>query len=681
MNEIGPMRRIGTLCLLTLVLANACARWEPAPIDKPVTYSLTAGFADGDDGSPDTRTSFVLNEDESAAAVHWTAGDRFVMLRGQYGKTTFSTNESGKYATFTSQGYLPSTSGACYSFYPADRFVGQESVYSRSYYVVSLPSVQQAVAGGISSGLNLSLAYSTSPTADLTFYNILSYIRFRLEGEAVRQVQSVLLDAGETVAGDLTIGGLPSSISISTGWSWADKKEDPSSIIRLNGPFTPGQDYFIALNPTTLSGFTLYFRDAQGRSICKHSTSSLTLRRSRIYDFGTIPLGDDFSAAVNFTESTVLYRQATAAGKPIDLCVISEGFREEELPRYDSLARCAIDYLLDAEPYKTYRDRFNVYIMSVPSAESGASITNGYGTVRTRRSTFFNARWGSSSYDDMEADEDRVFDFISRNCPSILNGSRTINQIPILMVINDARYGAISHLYADGKGYAMAPYFYNGGQTYWNYPNLVPDGNNGPDDGYHTRTEADWADIGRCDGDWLNIVLHEFGGHVIARLTDEYWGSTYSNNQGAIASQSWDVPFGLNITNNRESPTWKTDLLDRQESLVQRDPNYGRIGIWQGAGGKLFNLWRSEKISCMIDNRPYFSAWQRILIVRRIASLSGTTISLSDFFDRDVTTDPVREALHATPSAAQPANRPEPVEVPMPAQPVLHGPTLPLPRK
>ena len=56
------------------------------------------------------------------------------------------------------------------------------------------------------------------------------------------------------------------------------------------------------------------------------------------------------------------------------------------------------------------------------------------------------------------------------------------------------------------------------------------------------------------------------------------------------------------------------------------------------------NRWRSEKISCMIDNRQYFSTWQRILIVKRILQLAGESFSLSDFFAKDVTIDPVRDA-------------------------------------
>lgn len=45
------------------------------------------------------------------------------------------------------------------------------------------------------------------------------------------------------------------------------------------------------------------------------------------------------------------------------------------------------------------------------------------------------------------------------------------------------------------------------------------------------------------------------------------------------------------------------------------------VGEYEGGFVYGKNIWRSEQISCMIDNRPYFSAWQRYLIVKRIFSI------------------------------------------------------------
>ncbi len=51
----------------------------------------------------------------------------------------------------------------------------------------------------------------------------------------------------------------------------------------------------------------------------------------------------------------------------------------------------------------------------------------------------------------------------------------------------------------------------------------------------------------------------------------------------------------------------------------------------------------------MIDNRPYFNTWSRILIVRRILEKAGETFDLDAFREKDVMFDPVRPAADVTP--------------------------------
>ena len=55
----------------------------------------------------------------------------------------------------------------------------------------------------------------------------------------------------------------------------------------------------------------------------------------------------------------------------------------------------------------------------------------------------------------------------------------------------------------------------------------------------------------------------------------------------------------------------------------------------------------------MIDNRPYFSTWQRILIVRKIMEKAGETFDMDDFLAKDVTLDPIRPVVSATASAEE----------------------------
>ena len=53
----------------------------------------------------------------------------------------------------------------------------------------------------------------------------------------------------------------------------------------------------------------------------------------------------------------------------------------------------------------------------------------------------------------------------------------------------------------------------------------------------------------------------------------------------------------------------------------------------------------------MIDNRQYFSFWQRYLIVDRIMKLAGQSYTFDTFLAKDVCLDPVRDGASNAPAA------------------------------
>ena len=181
--------------------------------------------------------------------------------------------------------------------------------------------------------------------------------------------------------------------------------------------------------------------------------------------------------------------------------------------------------------------------------------------------------------------------------------------------------------------------------------------------------------MGRHVGDWRNTLLHEFGGHGYGRLTDEYWSETTKYTEpGYVPGHGYQVPYAVNVSGYYDDVPWQEDLLDVRDVLVQRNPDYGRIGIWHGGQTSLYYRWRSEKVSCMIDNRPYFSAWQRILVVRRILEKAGEPFDMDAFLAKDVTVDPIRPHPSLSPEARrQNAARAALVpEMPMLPPPVVH---------
>ena len=623
-------------------LTNILGMFKPGT-GGPVTFSADFG---------ETRAHIDMNAEGTFAQWVWKAGDSFRMYafeESRYFYSQFSTEDSGAVVDFSAQNSI-SVDPPYYAVFPA---AGKITLYEGQPLLgVNIPAEQEAVPGGIQDGYTVAYATMQNTTDFIHFQSMVSLVRFRMSGAVVSKVKTVTIKGTGQVAGDIVIlvksDGSPELVD--DIWFTSDSR---SQTVTLIGDFVAGQDYYLVVKPGTLSRFQMVFADEEGDSTTK-TADNFTFPQSRISDFGTIDLGDVFEdKAIDY--DPIQYMTASAgAPKPVTIAVIPDGFRKEEMSAYEELAKSGIDALMDTEPYKSYRRFFNVWILRAASKQSGASVTDGNGNIVTLVDNYFGTKWGENSYGDMTAESDFVFEFVSNHCPDIQNGKHTIAEVPILIIINDDRYGGRCLNYSNGQGYAMVPYTDWGGGLYWPYPNVSPStddplptpvDNDVLNANFHWTTDAERNELGQSTGDWRNTLVHEFGGHCFGRLGDEYWqDGQLSYVSGPISTQSWPVPFDLNLAYDPTVAPWKADLLDYPlETLVAKDANYGRIGTFQGGDNKLFGRWRSEKISCMIDNRFYFSTWQRMLIVKRIMTLSGSAFDAASFWAKDVTLDPVRD--------------------------------------
>ena len=567
----------------------------------------------------------------------------------RYQQTSMTASSGGASVEFTSGGSL-SYASPFYTTFPAAKKVGVSG--GHVIFGVNIPAEQQAAAGGIVDGYTVAYVTTQTQTEFLHFKNKVSLVRFRMSGAIASQVKSVTIKGISPLAGDAVLLVDSEGEASYTDKVWFDS-DVKSLTVTLSGDFVAGQDYYLVLKPGTQSSFKMIFADGEGQSTTKVSTG-FTFPEGRISDFGTIDLGDAFTDD-NVSYEPIQYMQATAgAPKPVTIAVIGDGFTKDQQSDFEMLAKAGIDALMNTEPYKSYSNYFNVWILKAASKESGASITDGNGNVTTSVDTYFGSKWGESSYSDMAANETEVYNFVSENCPDIKNGIHPIKEVPVLLIINDERYGGICHSSSNGQGYGMVPWTGHGRALSWSFPSNMASTNDPLPTpvttevlraNYRQTTSEDMASIKNNSGDWRNTLVHEFGGHCFGRLSDEYWSGTNLNYQsGPIDTQTWPVPFGKNLADDPTAAPWKSDLLDYPlATLVEKDANYGRIGVFQGGGTKMFGRWRSEMISCMIDNRFYFSTWQRMLIVQRIMTLSGSTFDVESFWANDVTTDPVRD--------------------------------------
>jgi hypothetical protein len=202
-----------------------------------------------------------------------------------------------------------------------------------------------------------------------------------------------------------------------------------------------------------------------------------------------------------------LLKSGPPAGK-VDLAIIGEGYTEGEWEKFQKdLARFS-GYLLAAEPYKAYKDRFNITGLFKPSAESGSDEPS-YGSFRnTALGTSFDS-FGSERY--MLTDDNRAWRDIAGRIP----------YDAVMIMVNQARYG--------------------GGGIY----NL-----------YCAFTS---------DNQWQQyLCLHEFG-HSFSGLADEYYTSAVAYNEFYPAGVE---PLEPNITAllDPKNLKWK-DLVTKKTAV------------------------------------------------------------------------------------------------------------------
>lgn len=642
-----------------------------APVAKPeigVFIPLETTFVGNGDESAiacniTTKSHTELNGAGDYAGVAWTAGDKIKMFDSEGYYTTYEASASGAEVDFTGGVTLPSA-GPYESIYPSTAFLSWGQVNTGSGYIfvfrVRVPFEQTATAGSVAEGANLSYAKTENQGDKMHFRNFVSLLKFRLSGSIVGSVKSVTFKGYDDVAGDMalypTTEGVP---EILNGVFFSTDVKSHSVTLTAEDYFVAGQDYYIALVPGVQDGFIMTFENEDGtKYVKKISSKKITFNRSRVVDFGTINLGSEWDTPSPAPVLEPYIKAQTTAYATI--AVIPDGYTESELEQYELDAQAGIEALFATEPYKSYRDHFNVWILKVASNESGARISDGT-EAEQNRDCYFRSTWGFDSYDNMAAHEGRVFDFVQENCPDIINEKHTIDEVPVLLIINDPRYGGIAHNYSSGKTYCMTPKVYNNGAPLgWPYPSYEASDVTATPWDYHVVTDEERAALGfNYNGDWRNILVHEFGGHSIGKLGDEYWYDSTYGPTDEISTHSWSVPMSLNVSakSAQNQVPWKelfdssiqTEMADKMTLLGKPNVYAQRIGVFQGADVSMYYRWRSEKISCMIDNRYYFSTWQRYILVNRFLKLAGATdnfsMSVSDFLDNDVPFDPLRDNL------------------------------------
>ena len=290
----------------------------------------------------------------------------------------------------------------------------------------------------------------------------------------------------------------------------------------------------------------------------------------------------------------ITLQKATKGNKGgINIVLLGDGFNAKDIAsgKYMENIKQEVEYFFGIEPYKTYRDYFNVYTAIPLSTESGV------GTVNTIRYNRFNTTFTGGV--GLKADYDEVFDY-ALGAPTVNKGN--LNQTLIIIVPNSTDYGGICQMWEDGSAIAFCP------QSTYGYP-------------LDTR----------------GVIQHEAGGHGFGKLGDEYiyhnafidfcdctcCGHVLEFN-GAKSLGWYD---NLELTGKMHSVGWSHLIFDDRYSDI--------VDIYEGGFMHSRGVFRSEPNSCMNNNIPYYSTISRESIVKRIKAYAGEAYSFEDFVKND----------------------------------------------
>lgn len=277
----------------------------------------------------------------------------------------------------------------------------------------------------------------------------------------------------------------------------------------------------------------------------------------------------------------------------INIVLLGDGFNAKDIAsgKYLKDIKQEVEYFFGIEPYKTYRDYFNVYTAIPLSTESGI------GTVNTIRYNRFNTTFTGGV--GLKADYDEVFDY-ALGAPTI--NKSNLNQTLIIMVPNSTDYGGICQMWEDGSAIAFCP------QSTYGYP-------------LDTR----------------GVIQHEAGGHGFGKLGDEYiYHNAFIDFCGCSccghvlefnAAKSLGWYDNLELTGKMHSVGWSHLIFDDRYSDI--------VDIYEGGYMHNRGVFRSEPNSCMNNDIPYYSTISRESIVKHIKAYAGETYSFEDFVKND----------------------------------------------
>ncbi len=270
--------------------------------------------------------------------------------------------------------------------------------------------------------------------------------------------------------------------------------------------------------------------------------------------------------------------QTATKGSGIDIVLMGDAFSDRLIAdgTYDKVMNTAMEKLFEVEPYKSYRDHFNVHSVKVVSPNE--LYTEG-------TTTAFECYFGDGTL--VGGTDSRVLSYAQK----AISDTR-MNEALIIVMMNSTAYAGTCYMYS---------------------PSTAGDWGNGVSISYFPTGQDDTA--------LAQVLHHEAGGHGFAKLADEYayeyMGTIPEAEVTTHKTQqtNWGWWKNVDFTSDLTAVRWKHFINDTRYANEGLGAYEGGLTYWTG-------VWRPTFSSIMVNNTGGFNAPSREAIYYRIHKLA-----------------------------------------------------------
>ena len=299
------------------------------------------------------------------------------------------------------------------------------------------------------------------------------------------------------------------------------------------------------------------------------------------FELGDINDAEEMYASADYSsDGKVRVLQKASIGDGIDIVLMGDGYSDRLIAdgTYDHTMEIAYGKLFEKEPYKSFKDYFNVY--SVYAVSKNEVCAMGSSTALDCNVSKFSTI--------VEGNNAKVIQYTS-----LALEAERLENATIVVAINSREYAGTCNMSTpavSGRDWAE-------GMT------------------------ISYVPIGENDEGFGQVLHHEVLGHGFAKLADEYayeyYGYIGDDSKQTLIQQFEHYGWWKNVdvTGDPSQVKWKKFLQD------SRYANEG-LGVFEGAYTFWKGVWRPSETSIMVYNTGEFNAPSREAIYYRIHKLA-----------------------------------------------------------